>query len=126
MHDQIVHAHCNEVDTNTIVLVGFDCQFELGPDAVVRGHQQRVAIACSFQVEEASKSAEFRIRSRPRGRPGERAEDLNQRIAGIDRYSGIGVGEGLVAHSSRALETSRLDFHAVVVKRRHECCAAAF
>ncbi len=103
-----------------VVAAGFDRELELGADAVVGRDQQRVAIARRLEVEQAAEAAKLRVRARPRGRAGEGTDGLHQRIAGIDRDAGVGIGQGLLAHRQRALETSRLDFHAVVAKRRGE------
>ena len=77
---------------------GLDRQLELGADAVVGRDQQRVGIARRLEVEQAAESAELGVRAGPRGRAGERADRLDQRIAGVDRHAGIGIGQGLLAH----------------------------
>src|SRR5689334_5568754 len=100
-------------------------QLELCADAVIRGHEQGIGIARGLEVEEASEPAEFRVRARPRRRPGKWADALHEGVAGFNGDAGVRVSQGLLAHCERALETSRLDFHAVVAKRRGECSTAA-
>ena len=116
LDDEVVGAHRDQVDADAVVAAELDRQLELGPDAVVGGDQQRIVIARRLQIEEAAESAKLGVGAGPRGRAGERADRLDQRVAGLDRHAGIGIGQGLFAHRERPVETSRLDFHAVVAK----------
>jgi hypothetical protein len=125
LNDQVVGAHGDQVDADAAVLSGFDRKLELRPDAIVRGDKDRIAVSGRLQIEEAAKSAQLGVSTRPRGRTGQRPDCLDERISGVDRYSRVGISEGLLAHRERALETSRLDFHAVVAKRHGACSVAA-
>src|SRR4051794_16560 len=100
-----------------------DGELELGPDAVIRGNEQGIAIARGLQVEKSPESAELGVGSRPRSRFSERPNRFYQRVSGIYRNARVGISQGLLAHREGALETSRLDFHAVVAKRPRECSA---
>ena len=89
---------------------GLDRQLELGADAVVGGDQQRIGVARRLQVEEAAEAAELRIRARPSRRSGKRADRLDQRIAGVDRHAGVGIGQWLLAHLSAGTRDKPLGF----------------
>ena len=91
LDDEVVGAHRDEVDADAVVTPGFDRELELGADAIVGGDEQRVGIAGCLEVEEAAESAEFGIRTGPRGRAREGSDRLHQRIAGLDRHAGIGI-----------------------------------
>ncbi len=67
LHDQIVGAHGDEVDSDAVMLVRLDRQLELGPDAVVRGNEQRIVISGGLGIEESSEPAELDIGPRARG-----------------------------------------------------------
>ena len=112
------------VPTCALPISGLDRELQLGADAVIGRDQQGIGVASRLEIEEAAESPELRIRTRTRRRAGEGTDGLHQRIAGIDRHAGVGIGEGLLAHWRRAVETSRLDFHAVVAKRPRECFVA--
>jgi hypothetical protein len=73
------------------VLAGGDRDFELGPDAVRRGDEDRVLVARGLQVEERAEAAEARVAPRPRRRSGERLDGLDQSVAGIDVDTGVAV-----------------------------------
>ena len=45
LHDQIVDAHRDQVDSDRIVAVMVDRQLDLGPDPVVGRDQQRIGVA---------------------------------------------------------------------------------
>ncbi len=81
---------------------GFDRQLELGSDAVIGRDQQRIAIAGRLEVEEAAEAAERGVGARPRGRPGQRRDRPDQRIAGGDRDARLGVSVAVaLAHRRR-------------------------
>jgi hypothetical protein len=42
LHDQIVDAHRDQIDPDRVMPVMIDRQFDLGPDPVVGGDQQRI------------------------------------------------------------------------------------
>ena len=99
LDDEVVGAHRDEIDADAVVTAGVDRQLELGPDAVIGGDQQGIGVARRLEVEEAAESAELGVGAGPCGRAGERADRLHQRISGVDRHAGIGISQGLLAHS---------------------------
>ena len=44
--DNVIHAHCNQVDANRIVLVEVECKLQLGSYSV-RPYTQGLQVACS-------------------------------------------------------------------------------
>ena len=91
LNDQIVGAHRDEIDTDPLVPIMLDRELDLGADAVVGGDQQRVGIARRAWIEEAAEAAELGIGAGPRGRPRERRDPLDQRVARRDRHSGLSI-----------------------------------
>ena len=94
------------------------------------------SIPRGLQIEESAEPAQLGIGAGPGGRAGERADRFYQRIAGVDRHAGVGIGQRLLGHGCGRLATSRLDFHAVVAKSArqwlaapgsflHSCCSSA-
>jgi hypothetical protein len=77
------------------VLAGGDRQLELGADAVGRGDEDGIAIACRLRIEEGAEAAERGRRSSAGGRARQRLDRLDQRIAGIDVDPGGFVGEAV-------------------------------
>ncbi len=91
LHDQIVDAHGNQIDSHGVMPVEINRQFQLGPDPVIRGNQQRIVIACRFRIEKSAKAAQFRCRARPRCCFHQRSDRLDQGVAGVDGYASLGV-----------------------------------
>ena len=80
------------------MLPRIDRELQLGADAVVGGDEQRVVEPGRLQVEEAAESAEVGVGAGATRRTGERSNGTDQRIAGVDRDTGlrISIGGGLV------------------------------
>jgi hypothetical protein len=72
LDDQVVGAHRDEVDADTVVPAALDGELELGADAVIGGDQQGVAVARRLEVEEAAEAAQRRVRAGPCGAPSPR------------------------------------------------------
>ena len=95
LNDEIVDAHGDQIDADGVMPVMVDGELDLGADAVVAGDQQRVLVAGGLQIEERAETAEFGVRAGARCHPRERADRLDQRVAGGDVYPRLGVGIGL-------------------------------
>src|SRR6185436_8627106 len=94
LRQQVVDAHCDEVDADGRVPAGIDGDLELGADAVIGGDQDRVLEASGLEVEQGAEAAEVYPCARPPGGYGQRLDSLDQRIARIDVDTGIAVGDG--------------------------------
>ncbi len=103
LDDEVVGAHCDEVDADAVVPAGVDRQLELSPDAVDRGDEERLGIASRFPVEEAAEAAKLGAGARPRRGTRERPDGFHQRISGVDRHSGVFVGQ---SHLTPCFETA--------------------
>ena len=57
-HDQVVNAHCNQVDADAVVFVQVQCQAQLGTYTVGAGNQNRLLVA-SRNFAEGAKTAEM-------------------------------------------------------------------
>jgi nucleotide-binding universal stress UspA family protein len=64
LHDEIVDAHRNEIDADRIVVAGIDGDLQLGADAVIGRHQDRVDEACGLEVEKTAEAADLAHRHR--------------------------------------------------------------
>ena len=69
LHDEVVHAHRDEVDADRAVLAALDGDLQLGADAVGRRDQDRVAKAGRLQVEQRAEAAEPADHARPDASP---------------------------------------------------------
>jgi len=98
LHDEIVDRHGDEIDADRMMRAGFNRDLELGADTVGRGHQDRIGEAQALEVEQGAESADFCVRSRPRGRANQWLDQLHHAITGIDVDAGPGIGEALVCH----------------------------
>src|SRR5918994_4293215 len=58
LRQNIVHAHRDKIDSDRIMNPGGKSDFELRADAVGRGHQDRLTVAATLQIEERAKAAD--------------------------------------------------------------------
>ncbi len=75
------------------MLAGLDGDLHLRADAVVGGHEDRIAETRGLQVEEAAEAADLRIRSRPPGGAHQRLDRFHHGVAGVDIDTRLRVGE---------------------------------
>ena len=61
LHHQVVDRHGDQIDADGVVAAGLDGDLDLGADAVIGGHQDRVGKAGPLEVEQPAKAADFRI-----------------------------------------------------------------
>ena len=61
LNDEIVHAHGHEVDSHGVVAARLVGDLDLGADAVVGRHQDRVGEARGLQVEESAEPTDLAI-----------------------------------------------------------------
>ena len=82
-HD-IVYTHGDKVDAYGIVPVHALGDFQLGPDAVRAGHQDRVAEAHAGRVEEATEQPDVAEHARREGRADGVAREAERRVLGYE------------------------------------------
>ena len=90
LHQDIVDAHRDQIDTNRIVPVQEKSQLQLGADAIGPGHQHwlLVLLADFKQSAETADAAHHAFAHRTFGKW---LDCLDQRIAGIDIDAGVAV-----------------------------------
>ena len=92
LHDEVVHAHGDEVDADGVVAAGVDGQPQFGADAVGGGDQHGVAESGRFRVEQGAEAADAAEQAGPGGGPGQRLDALDQGVAGVDVHAGRAIG----------------------------------
>lgn len=107
LHDQIIHAHRDQIDADAVMPPAFYRQFQLRADTIIRGDEKRIVKARSFQIEKSAKPAKVGISSGPPRGFRQRGNRPHQRVSRIDGNAclGIGIGFGLIVfviHFSRS------------------------
>ena len=93
LHDDVVHAHRNQILADAAEQAGLDRDLELGADAIGRGDQNRIAEPRGLQVEQSAEPAERRVRAGPsRGFRGGR-NARHEFLARIDIDAGVFIGQ---------------------------------
>ncbi len=117
LHDQVVDAHRDQIDTDLVVSIMIDGQFDLGAYAVVRRDQQGIIVPCGLGIEEPAEATNLRVRTRTGRGFDHGADGFDQRVTGCNRNACFGVAIGcLVAHLAR-LTLSGLEIQACLGKR---------
>ena len=91
-HHDVVHHHRDEVDADGVVLVHRLSDRDLGPDAVGRGGQHRLAIT-ALQGEQPGETAQPADHFGPAGLLRQRLEQFDRPITRLDIHPGRGVRE---------------------------------
>ena len=104
LHDDVVHAHGDEILAERLKAARLDGDPELGADAVRRGDQHGIVKAGSLEIEEAAEAAQRRVRARPAGRLGKGCDSVDQRLAAIDIDARVLVGERNSCRDQRSSE----------------------
>ena len=95
LHDQVVHAHRDEIDADAVMLVGGDRELQFRADPVGGRHQDGIAVSGRFRIEEGPEAAEGRRGAAAHGRARQGLDGLDQRIAGVDVDPGGFVGQAV-------------------------------
>ena len=93
LHDQVVHAHCNQIDADGVVPAGFNGNFEFRADAVRCCDENRIPVAGLLKIENSAKAADLGVGARPRRCPHEGLDQLHHPVAGVDINTGLRVSE---------------------------------
>ncbi|MND63040.1 hypothetical protein D3C80_543400 [compost metagenome] len=86
------------------MVVSVDGDLQLGADAVIGGHQNRIGEACGLQIEQAAEAADFAIRAGTPRRTHRRFDLFDHQVAGVDIHTCITIGKTVLArlaHGSR-------------------------
>ena len=95
LHDDVVHAHRDQVDADRVVAAGLDRQPQLGADAVGAGDQHRLAVAVERNLEQRAEAAEAAEHLGPHRALDGGLDAFDQFVAGFDIDAGIFVGNRL-------------------------------
>ena len=98
LHDDIIDAHRNEIDTDRIVAIQLPREDEFGADAVRTRHENRFAVAIPRQGEQAAESAKTGHDFGAASSLDQRLDAIDERITGIDIDAGIFVGQWFFGH----------------------------
>ena len=82
---------------SSVIYTSADDVEEAYYDAIGRGDQNRVLIAGGARIEERAETAQTIHHPGTLGRGGSGLDPLDQRIAGIDIHSGLGIGQAAFA-----------------------------
>ena len=91
--DQIIHAHCHQIDADPIQMARIDRDPQLGAHTIRGRHQNGIRIARRLEVEQAAKPAQSRHHPRTVRGLGRRGNPVHQIIARRDIDPGISVGQ---------------------------------
>ena len=61
LHNQIIDAHGNKVDTDSIVNSALNGDFQFGANTIISGNQNRIVELAGGEVEQSAKTAEVAI-----------------------------------------------------------------
>jgi len=76
------------------MLSRFDRELQLRAHPVIRRDEQRIVEPRRLQVEKSAKAAKIGVGTGAARRTGERGNGTDQRVAGLDRYAGLGISVG--------------------------------
>ncbi len=93
LHDQIVDAHCDEVDPDRVVNAALDGDFHLGADAVIGGDEDGVGESGGLEVEQPAETADFRVCAAPPRRAHQRLDQIDHPRAGVDVDARLRIGQ---------------------------------
>ena len=98
LHENVVHAHRDEVDADGVVPLELERELELGADPVGAGDQHRFAIILR-DFEQCAEAADAGQHLGAHRAPGEGLDALDQRVARIDVDASIAIRKrGVVLH----------------------------
>ena len=95
LHDDVVDAHGHEVDADRVVAAGLDGDLDLRADAVIGGHQHRIAEPRRLEVEQTAETADLGVGAGAAGGAHERPDGLDHGVAGVDVDAGLRVSQTL-------------------------------
>ncbi len=95
LRQEVVDAHGDQVDPDSVDQPGLDGDHQLGADAVRGRDQQRIVVAGGLQVEQRPEAAQRRIGARPARGLRQRLDRFDERIARVDVDAGLGVGQAV-------------------------------
>lgn len=92
LHNQVVDAHGNEIDTDGIVLAAVQRDTKLGSDTIRARYQDGITEPGTLEIERAAESTDFTVRSGTTGGLDDGFDGVDKGVAVVDRDTGRGVG----------------------------------
>ncbi len=100
LHDDVVHAHRDEIDAHRIVPPAVDCEPQLGAHPVGPRHQDGFAVTVERHFHQRAEAADATQYLGTHRAPDSRFDPLNQFITGVDVDAGFAIGDGCaLSHS---------------------------
>jgi hypothetical protein len=93
LHYEIIYAHCDEVDSHSVVDSRINGDPKFGSDAICRADQDRVGESCLPQVKQSPKSSDSPHYPWSPGAGGQGPDAGDQRITGIYVDASVAIGE---------------------------------
>ena len=104
LHQDVIDAHRHQVDADGVVAIELERELELGTHAIGAGNEHRLAILAGHAAQRA-KAADAGHHFRTHRPLGKGLDVFDERIAGVDIYSGIAI--------SKASRSIRFGYHAL-------------
>ena len=95
LYDQIVDAHRDKIDADSVVDAGFNGDLELGADAVISCDENRIIESGCLEVEQSAEASDFPICARTARGADQRFYLLHHGVADVDIHAGIRIGEAV-------------------------------
>jgi len=108
LYQDVIDAHRDQIDTDGVVLVEHESQFELGTDAIGAGYQNRLLVLLA-DFEHRAETAKAAHDAFTHGALGKRLDRFDQRIASIDVYTGITIGKRSIGSGAHDLNKGQLN-----------------
>lgn len=116
LHQNIIHTHGNQVDTNRCMACVLECQFEFRTHSVCSGYQYRLPVF-SGNLEQRAKTADSSERFRAQSASCEGFDYFDQTVACININTGCTIGN-LVLSESVGLDAVKLSSRRVKTRVR--------
>ncbi len=107
LHDDVVNAHRNQVNTNGIQSVELERQLELGADAIRSGDEQRILALAQVGPKQTTEAADITNNTRAPCACHRVLDGAYQRIACVNVNTGIPISQRLVLVHGRSIVPER-------------------
>jgi len=92
LNDDVVNAHGDQVNADSVVTIKFERQLQLGADSVCRGNQNRGLVFILVQGKETAEATDVGENFGAVGRLDQGLDDVDKTITGFDIYAGAFIG----------------------------------
>ncbi len=92
MHNEVIDAHGDQVDTNRIVTVKLEGKLKLGADTIGRGDQYRWLVLVLVKGKQPAEATDVGQNFRAVGRFDQRFDHIDEAIAGFNVNASVFIG----------------------------------